>query len=126
MNFIKIYWKLILIGIAALLVAYGFSSHGWREYQTYKEAQAIRAGQEEIIADLEKAEETIGQERDALLKEKFALEEKRASLEGERKALNERICALENRLIAINIPVDPAGLTQFWQDRGFRPVLRSK
>lgn len=119
------YW---LIAGLIVVVALGVSAlwAGWKEYQAYKAQRAVIEEQHEIQDMLEKETEILGKERDALLKEKFANLQSLTSLRAERDAINRRLNELEANNSAINIPSTSDGLTEFWEKRGFRPMLRPK
>lgn len=118
----KVPWKLIIIGVAALLIISAISSGG-TGYKMIREW--INADQMEIQQDLEREVTRLDEERSQYIKQIAQLKQEKSLLNQQYKVLEGRYANLENQFANIIIPGTPDDLVLAFRKRGFSSAIRT-
>jgi hypothetical protein len=122
MNFIKKYWKFIIIGIAVLLVMFWLNSATGTSKKLWEFAKEQIAAREIDIANmLEKENQKIEAERVVIKKELDQLKKDREAKAIIIRDLEARNVKLKEDLDRITIPTTPGELVDRLKSRGFHP-----
>ena len=118
----KVPWKLIILGIAAILIIFTIA-YGGTGYKMVREW--IIADQMQIQQDLEDEVIRLDKERDQYIKQVALLKQEKSLLNQQYKVLEGRYANLENQFANIIVPGTPDDLVLAFRKRGFVSAIRT-
>jgi predicted nuclease with TOPRIM domain len=118
----KVPWKLIILGVAALLIISAIA-YGGTGYKMIREW--INADQMEIQQDLEREVTRLDEERSQYIKQIAQLKQEKSLLNQQYKVLEGRYINLETQFANIIVPGTPDELVLAFRKRGFNSAIRT-
>jgi hypothetical protein len=118
----KVPWKLIILGVGALLiiVVIAYGGTGYKMVSDW-----IVADQAEIQQELEREVVRLGEEQSQYIKQVAQLKKEKSLLNQQYKVLEGRYANLENQFANIIIPGTPDDLVLAFRKRGFSSAIRT-
>jgi predicted nuclease with TOPRIM domain len=118
----KVPWKLIILGVAALLIISAIA-YGGTGYKMIREW--INADQMEIQQDLEREVTRLDEERSQYIKQIAQLKQEKSLLNQQYRVLEGRYANLETQFANIIVPGTPDELVLAFRKRGFSSAIRT-